>query len=156
VIEKDIQAVPVEDLREKVAALEEQMLQLPQTAMLMRHHFADGLYAKELHIPAETVIVGKVHKAEHLNFLMEGEIIVFNGAGMLRLKAPSILKSEAGVKRMGITVTNTVWVTVHTVEDKEGCDLVELENKLTVCTMDDYDGYLAQATRELLGQGGES
>jgi len=151
--ENEMQAVHVPDLREKVAALESQMLQLPQVVMTPVHHFADGLYARELLIPAGTVIVGKVHKAEHLNFLMQGDITVFTDDGMKRLQAPCIMRSAPGMKRVGFTHTDTIWCTVHAVEEKEGCDLEELENKLTVCTMDDYDAFLAEIPREALEGG---
>ena len=153
--EKDMPAIPVEGLREKVAVMEKLLTTMPQTAMLSRAHFAPGLFAKELHIPAGTVIVGKVHLAGHLNFLMEGEITVFNGKGMLRLKAPCILESSPGVKRVGFTHSNTVWVTVHAIERQGGQTPEELEDELTVRTMDDYDEFIKLTGGQEFLSGGE-
>lgn len=149
--ESDVPSVPVENLREKVAIMERAMLDMPQVAMEPIHHFADGLYGRELFIPAGTLIVGKVHKRDHLNFLIQGDITVFTDGGMKRLKAPCILKSKAGIKRVGFTHEDTIWVTVHATDSVEGCDVKALEDDLTVPTMDDYDLYLEQAQRLLEG-----
>lgn len=152
--EADIPAVPVENIREKVAIMEAEMLHMPQVVMTPVHHFAEGLYARELLIPAGTVIVGKVHLAEHLNFLMKGDITVWTDDGMKRLQAPCILKSRPGVKRVGLTHEDTIWVTVHATDEIEGCDVVALENKLTVPTMADYDMLVAEQVKGLL-EGGQ-
>lgn len=148
--EREALTTPVENIRGKVAILETEMLKMPQVSMPLQHHFADGLYGRELFIPAGTVIVGKVHKREHLNFLVQGDITVWTEQGMKRLKAPAILKSYPGVKRVGLTHADTIWVTVHATDHAEGCDLEELENDLVVSTMDDYDIYMEGQMRELL------
>lgn len=148
--EADIPAVPVENIRGKVKRLEQFLLDLPQQEMPLVHHFAEGLYARELMIPAGTIIVGKVHKFEHLNFLMKGDITVWTDTGMKRLQAPCILKSMPGVKRVGLTHEDTIWVTVHVTDEKEGCDLIALEDALTSPTMNDYDEYLTGQIKGLL------
>lgn len=140
--ESDMQIVPIDDVRGKVSAMEKAMLSMPQVIMEPVHHFADGLYARELFIPAGTIIVGKVHKRDHLNFLVKGDITVITDQGRKRMTAPCIIKSVAGVKRVGLTHEDTIWVTVHAIEAEEGCDIETLENELTVPTMDDYDEYM--------------
>ena len=148
--ECDIPAVPVDNLREKVAVMEAQMLDMPQVVMEPVHHFADGLYARELLIPAGTLIVGKVHKFEHLNFLMKGDITVWTDDGMKRLTAPCILKSLPGIKRVGYTHEDTIWTTVHAVDETEGCDVVALEDRLTSPTMLDYEKFIEGSVTHLL------
>jgi ABC-type hemin transport system ATPase subunit len=32
---------------------------------VLKHHFADGIYAREMHIPKGHVIVGKIHRHEN-------------------------------------------------------------------------------------------
>jgi len=93
------------------------------------HYFSDELYARALFIPAGTVLTGKVHKRDHLNFLMKGEIKVMTDDGVKLLKAPAIIESKKGIKRAGFAMTDTLWVTVHhctktSVEDAEN-ELVE-------------------------------
>ena len=42
----------------------------------LKHSFADGIYVREIFIPKDTVIVGKIHRHDHPNFLMSGRVIV--------------------------------------------------------------------------------
>jgi len=110
--------------------LEDAIADLPTLIDLKTDHFfSDELYARALYIPAGTVLTGKVHRRDHLNFLMKGTIRVMTDEGMKLLEAPQILTSEKGIKRAGFAITDTIWVTVHhcektTVEEAEE-DLVE-------------------------------
>lgn len=104
---------------------------LPQVDMPPVHHFAAGLYGREIHIPAGTVVVGKMHKTQHLNILAAGEITVWTETGMKRVCAPYVMVSEPGTKRVGYAHTDTVWITVHasheTDLDKLEAELIEPE-----------------------------
>lgn len=100
---------------------------LPPVELDVFHHFADGLYGRELHIPAGTMLTGKIHKGEHLNFLTRGDITVWTEDGMRRLKAPAVIVSKPGTKRVGFAHTDTVWVTVHA---SQQTDLAALEAEL--------------------------
>lgn len=98
-----------------IHATEEQMSKLPQVLadMPLFHHFATGLYARELHIPAGVMVTGAIHKAEHLNLVLKGDISVLTEDGPKRIKAPAILVSKPGTKRLGFAHEDTVWLTVH-------------------------------------------
>ena len=97
-----------------VIALEDAISELPELIELETdHYFSDELYARALHIPAGTVLTGKVHKRDHLNFLMKGEIKVMTDEGVKHLVAPAIIPSKKGIKRAGFAITDTLWVTVH-------------------------------------------
>lgn len=76
------------------------------------HHFSEGLYARELRIPAGTTLVGHIHLQGQINFLMSGTIRVTTDTGVETLTAPRIIVSEPGTKRAGHALTDTVWVTV--------------------------------------------
>lgn len=93
------------------------------------HHFADGLYGRELFIPAGTILTGKMHRGRHLNVLAQGDITVWTEDGMKRLQAPAVIVSEPGTKRVGYAHTDTVWITIHASEET---DLAALEAELIV------------------------
>jgi quercetin dioxygenase-like cupin family protein len=93
------------------------------------HHFADGLYGREIFIPAGCVLTGKIHKGEHLNFLMQGDITVWTEDGMQRLQAPAVIVSKPGTKRVGLAHADTIWVTVHATRET---NLDALESELIV------------------------
>ena len=114
---------------EQIRALEDVLFAGPTIDMDQHtsHHFADGLYGRELFIPAGTIITGKMHKGRHLNVLAKGDITVWTEQGMKRLQAPAVIVSEPGTKRVGYAHTDTVWITVHASEET---DLGALEAEL--------------------------
>jgi len=107
--------------REQILALEQAMMghdeavfELPTT-----HHFAPGMYARELFIPAGMVLTGKTHRCAHLNMLMAGDITVWIDGGMRRVQAPLTFVSQPGTKRVGYAHTDTIWITVHATEETD-------------------------------------
>jgi len=63
----------------------------------LTHHFSPvdekygcGTYAREMFIPKGTVIIGKIHKHQHLNFIMKGKAIVWVDGVENILEAPYI------------------------------------------------------------------
>lgn len=113
--------------REQIIKLEQALKTLPQLEIETNHYRVAGLYAREIRIPAGTILTGKVHKAEHLNIVSQGEIIVWTEAGMKHIKAPFVLPSYPGAKRVGLALVDTVWVTIHATDKT---DLDELEEEL--------------------------
>ena len=84
----------------------------------LRHSFAPGIYAREMSIPEGTLLIGKIHKHRHHNFLMQGSIIVLTeDEGVKLLQAPLMVVSEPGTQRIGYAVTDTIWTTVHENKD---------------------------------------
>lgn len=114
---------------EQIQRLESYLLTLPQLPDDTHHHFADGLYARELRIPKGAVLTGKVHRQQHLNFLIKGDITVWTEQGMKRLRAPAIIVSQPGTKRVGYAHADCVWVTVHASKET---DLGALEAELII------------------------
>ena len=107
-------SVPHVPSLEQVQGVQAFLAQFEQSDRETRHHFADGLYAREIVLEADDYIVGKLHKTGHLNFLIEGEIEVWApGQPKKLLRAPMVMPSEAGVKRIGHAITRVRWVTVH-------------------------------------------
>tara|TARA_R110000796_G_scaffold221320_1_gene337392 strand:+ start:62 stop:517 length:456 start_codon:yes stop_codon:yes gene_type:complete len=97
----------------------------------IRHSFAPGIYAREMSIPEGTLLIGKIHKHRHHNFLMQGSIIVLTeDEGVKLLQAPLMIVSEPGTQRIGYAVTDTVWTTVH--ENKDNTEDLGIIEKRTV------------------------
>jgi len=116
--------------KEDILKLEDAIVDnLTLTDLPVDHYFSDELYARALHIPADTVLTGKEHKRDHINFLMKGDIQVLTENGIERFVAPAIIPAKKGIKRAGYAFTDTIWVTVHhciatNVEDAEN-EIVE-------------------------------
>lgn len=133
-------------MREKVQRLEETLRQYPQLPEQLTHHFADGVYARELFIPKDAVIVGKIHRFGHLNFLMKGDISVLTEHGIKRLKAPAVIKSSPGIKRAGYAHEDTIWITVHATTVT---DLEKIEDQVICKTFDDFERIAADEVKQL-------
>ena len=109
-----------------------------QTELPLKHSFAPRVYAREMEIPAGTLLIGKIHKHRHHNFLMKGSIIVLTEAnGVELLQAPLMIVSEEGTQRIGYAVTDTVWTTIHENKDNSE-DLDVIEDRTVVKTKAKY------------------
>lgn len=121
-------------IRDEIATLEKAISREP-TAIFgdsslcpLKHSFADGMYVREIFIPKGTILTGKIHRHEHPNFLLQGEVIVVTeDGGREHLKAPLSLISKAGTKRAVMALEDTVWVTVH-LNPTGTMDLREIED----------------------------
>jgi quercetin dioxygenase-like cupin family protein len=102
---------------------------LPEVATVTRHHFAPGIYLRELEIPAGTLLTGRTHTTEHYCIVSKGRIAVWTEQGMKMLEAGAHLPSYPGAKRVGLTLEHTVWTTIHLNPDDEQ-DLAVIEAKL--------------------------
>ena len=112
-----------------------------QTELPLKHSFAPGVYARELEIPAGTLLIGKIHKHRHHNFLMKGSILVLTETnGVELLQAPLMIVSEEGTQRIGYAVTDTIWTTIHENKDNSE-DLDVIEERTVVKTKTKYLEY---------------
>lgn len=99
---------------EQIRELERAIATMPPAECVQTDHFADGIYGRELFIPAGTVLTGKIHKHSTLNLLIQGRIKVTSADGSVRdMEAPAIFVSPPGCKKVGYAITDTIWVNVH-------------------------------------------
>ena len=106
----------------------------------LKHTFSDGIYVRELTIPAGVFIVGKIHKHDHPNFLLSGEVIVVTEDGIEELKGPLSMISKAGTKRALYAKTKLVWTTIHT-NPTNTENIEELEEHIIAPTYLDYEKF---------------
>lgn len=122
-------------LRDKVNLIEGEMLKCKQREIPIRHYFSPGVYAREITIPADTLLTGRVHKYAQLNILSGGEISVLTEDGIVRVKAPFTVVSPPGTKRIAYAHTECTWTTIlHT----EETDPDKIEELFTVATDKEY------------------
>jgi len=107
----------------------------------LEHSFSDGIYVRQISIPAGTLLTGKIHKHDHPNFLLKGEVIVVTEDGEETLIAPRAMMSKAGTKRALYAVTDLVWTTIHH-NPTNTQDLGELEKIVIAPSYKDYDRFI--------------
>lgn len=126
---QDAVAEPQAPTRTQIEALEQHLVELPQVEIPVVHRFAAGLYAREITIPVDTVMTGKVHRAEHVSIMLSGDMTVLTEEGMRRITGPHVFISPPGTKRVGYAHAETRWVTVHTNPD-DTTDIELIESRL--------------------------
>ena len=104
---------------------------------ILKHHFTPidekygcCTYAREMFIPKGTVIIGKIHRHQHLNFISKGKVKVFTEFGEKYFEAPCTFISEVGLKRAVYAEEDTIWTTVHLTAHNEESELEEIEKEV--------------------------
>jgi hypothetical protein len=118
---------------------------LPLVELKVTHHFSKGLYARELFIPAGTVLTGEVHKFENLNIMSQGDLSVMTEDGIKRVQAPFTIVSPPGTKRAAYAHADTVWTTIHATQET---DVEKIKQEVVCSSYDDYLSYCEQLKLE--------
>lgn len=100
------------------------MLNHEQIIIPVKHYYSPGVYAREIKIPAGTLLTGRVHKYEQLNILSSGRISVLTHEGMKDVEAPFTIVSPPGTKRVAFAHTECTWTTILATEERDP-DVIE-------------------------------
>ena len=111
------------------------------------HLFAPGAYGRCIFIPRDTLVVGKIHKHAHLNFLMKGKVTVATEEGPVQYEGPLMMVSKAGTKRVVYTHEDTTWATVHLTNET---DLEKIEDEIIAKSYEEFDALHDAEVQQLL------
>lgn len=111
----------------QIDALEQEMQALNAPVDCpVTHHFTPGLYAREMFAPAGTIITSKIHLTEHPFVLSKGKLRVWDEFGGVKdLEAPYFGVTKAGTRRIGLTITDIVWITFHVTNETDVAKIEE-------------------------------
>lgn len=116
-----------EETQEKVDRLAAAMKQMPQADVPVTHRFLDGIYVREVFMKKGLIVVGKIHKQEHIAIISSGSATVLTEEGLKHIQAPYTFKSPPGVRRALYIHEDMVWTTVHRTDET---DLDKIEAQL--------------------------
>ncbi len=140
-----------EEMKEKIAA---GLLKDIGDQCVLTHYFTPihpeyrcAAYARQIFLPRGSLVIGKVHRSEHLNFIMKGEASVNTEFGKKYFKAPCVFISEAGLKRAVRAIEDTLWVTVHLTKYNREEDLDKIEDEVIAPTYEELG--LVSSTEQL-------
>ncbi len=128
-------AAPAE-LRHRIQEFEDMILEHEQIDIPVTQYFCNGVYVREITIPAGTILTGKIHKHPCLSIVLTGEMEVITDEGPRIIKAPLVYESPAGVKRAGRALTDCRWLTLHP-HDGDELDEHSMAEMLTVNTFEE-------------------
>ncbi len=98
----------------------------------LRHHFAGGVYAKELRIPAGFKLVSHRHEYDHLSVLAFGTVLWSVGDAVPEvLNGPCAITVAAGAEHTLHAISDAVWFCVHATDatDADQVDAAILEKQ---------------------------
>lgn len=114
------------DFQLKVAELGGELAKFEQVQCPLTHHFAPGVYLREIFMPADTVVIGKIHKTKHFNVLIKGACLIVHEDGRREeLRAPLTFVSEAGVQKVLYILEDMIWQTIHPTNETDMEKLAE-------------------------------
>lgn len=99
--------------QDDIVKLQSLMLKGDTIELETRHHFSDGLYARELFIPAGVCLVGALHKTRHLYTVVQGKCRVSTQFENIEIEAPFMGETIPDTKRVIYAETDCVWITYH-------------------------------------------
>lgn len=99
--------------------LEALMAQHPPADIHAVHRFTPGLYIRECHIPAGTLVTSATHRTEHPFTISQGEIQVISPTERTTYRAPFTAITVPGTRRLLYAVTDTIWTTYHVTEETD-------------------------------------
>ena len=126
---------PTLSMRDKVLQLEDVLTHMPQADCPVRHHFAPGVYAREITIPKGVTLVGAIHKIENLAVLSAGKLILATENGPVEITAPHILTVSPGAKNAAFAVEDSVWTNFFATDETDTAKLVELLTESKECEL---------------------
>lgn len=115
-------------VREQLEIIEEAMskcVQIPMENYPLRHHFANGMYAREIFMPTGTLITGRIKKDDYLSVISQGEVYEATEHGAQHIKAPYTFSCGANSKRLVYVLQDCVWTTIHKTDETDIDTIVE-------------------------------
>ncbi len=113
---------------EQIQSLQAAMRAGPTIDLEVQHHFTDGAYVRELHMPAGSALVGKMHRTAHI-LIVTGDVTIINGAARERITGTCVLHTTPGTKRAIVAHADSVLITMHVTPET---DLDEIERAIIV------------------------
>lgn len=103
------------------------------------HYHAPGLYGREMWMPADCLITGKIHKTEHICVLSKGKVTVSDGGEVNTYEAPATIISKVGAKRAIYAHEESIWTNFHATELN---DPEEIEAEIIAKTFEELDALI--------------
>ena len=131
----------VENLEQSMLAMNGPNIAKGNTDLFpLKHSFSHGIYIREMFMPKDSVVIGKLHKFSHTWFLLKGELLISTDEGAANYVAPCYVNAPEGTKRIICALEDSIFINVHPNPDNI-TDIDELEDRLACVSYKQYDEY---------------
>lgn len=148
-IVRTVSVPDIQERRQKLDQLETAMLQQNQVEIPVEHRFCGNIYAREIIIPAGTLLVGRIHKFDHFDVMVSGDITVSTDTGEVRrLTGFNLFEARAGKKRAGYAHKDTRWITFHSAEERDPDEMFEFLTCSSFEELEEFNHLLETAMQQ--------
>lgn len=115
----------IKENQKRLLSLANALLALPpefKDELEVMHHALPGVYVRTVLMKAGQVVVGRIHKYDHIAIISAGKALVTSAdfeEGPREIKAPFIFKSAPGAMRGLLILEDCVWTTIHSNPDNK-------------------------------------
>jgi hypothetical protein len=102
------------------------------------NNFSDGLYMRQMIMPADTIAISAIHHTNHFWFLLSGRVIVESNEETVEHIAPCWSHSIKGAKRLIRCIEDCVWINIIA-NPTDTKNIEEVENNFFSFTMEEYN-----------------
>ena len=96
------------------------LLEMPQAHTPIYHRFGPGIYIREMHAAAGTLIVGHIQKEDHSNLLLKGKVTMINeDESTYELEAPAFIVGKAGSRKIAHVTEDMVWQNIYSTDETD-------------------------------------
>lgn len=132
--------------------LEKSMLREEQVDIPVKHSFSGGMYSREITIPKGTLLTGRIHKFDHFDVMISGDISVSTDDGEVkRLTGYHSFAGKSGKKRVGYAHEETHWITFHASPKNNPENMLDFLTCSTYKELEDFERNFSK-TMKLLKQ----
>ena len=141
----------LKNFREGIVKFEERLKTMPgvqgPNSFPLKHTFADGMYIRQITVPAKMLTVTKIHAKEHPFFLLKGTISILTEEGIKKFTAPHSGITKAGTKRIIWHHDEVVLTTIHRTNET---DIEKIEEEVTAKSFDELDNIIDVKSVEIV------
>ena len=130
---------------ESIETFEDDVMHMDQLEIPAKERLIAGMYVREITIPKDTLITGRVWKHGYVDIMVSGDISIATPDGLKRVTGWNVLEGKPGRKRAGVTHQDTHWITVHRTDIEEMDSALE---SLAFIKMAEYEAHRAKEDTE--------
>ena len=94
----------------------------------VKHRFTDGMYIREVFLPAGTLATSMIHLTNHPFVVLKGKLKIYDGGDNIKtIEAPYTGVTQANTRRLLYIEEDTIFITFHATDKT---DIKEIENEI--------------------------
>lgn len=140
--ENYLQCLP---LRERVFFLDKILIKyfngFDARCLPVKHFISNGIYSRELQVPAGFGLVGLIAKYSNIFTVLKGDVLLYDGTDAQRITGPYTFISKEGINRFGYMFTDATFMSSYKMPDPKETDVEKIKWQLLTDTYEKFDRF---------------